>query len=270
MHTYHSIHRSLRVGLFGALLSSQAWSGQPLITDDTGTLGAGGNQIELTYGHQRDAVDGFSGETITRSLPLTYTRGVTNTLDLYVGAAHQRIAVDDGAGTTATEVGWGNVAFGGKWRFYENTESKFSMGVKPEIQLPVSEAVEARGLGIGRASYGITMIATQETDFGAVHFNLASNRVNYALSANQNAVRRDQYRVSVAPVWQASEKLKLALDLGARTRPDVTGDPWTRYIEGGLVYASNADLDLALGVIHNFSGGNVNSTQLLMGLTWRY
>ena len=269
---FENMKIGMRLGLgFGfVLLSSPAWSYQPLVTDDTGTQGAGGNQIEVSYGHQRDTVNGVSGETITRTVPLVFTRGVTDTLDLYVGATRQRIHTDDGAGTTGAETGWGNVAIGAKWRIYENEASKLSLGLKPEVQFAVSDGEEARGLGAGRTSYGMTFIATRETAFGAVHFNLAANRVNYSLQANQDALRSDQYRVSVAPVWQATEKLKLALDLGVRTNPDVTRDPWMGYVEAGLVYSPRDDFDLALGVIHNTNDGNANTTQMLVGLTWRF
>lgn len=263
-----SIRQTLGCGF--VLLSSSAWSMQPLITDDTGTQGAGGNQIEVSYGHQRDSVHGVSGETTTQTVPIGFTRGVTDALDVYVGATHLRIHTDDGAGTTGTETGWGNVAIGAKWRFYENEASKFSLALKPEVQFAVSDGEEARGLGAGRTSYGMTFIATQETAFGALHLNLAANRVNYSLPANQDAFRRDLYRVSVAPVWQASEKLKLALDLGIRTHPDVTQNLWMGYVEVGLVYSPTDDIDLALGVIRNIKDGDGDTTQALLGLTWRF
>lgn len=269
MDKHHCIHSCGLVGL-GILLSCSAWSAQPLITDDTGTVGAGGNQIEVSYGHQLDTVDGVSGETITGTVPLVFTRGVTDTLDLYVSTTGQRIHADDGVGTTGTQTGWGNVAIGAKWRFYENHAAKFSLALKPEVQFAVSDGEEARGLGAGRTSYGLLLIASQETAFGAVHFNIAANRLNYSLQANQAAIRADQYRVSIAPVWQATEKLKLAVDLGARTRPDVMQDPWMGYVEVGLVYSPGDDLDLALGVVHNTNDGNAHTTQVLWGLTWRF
>jgi hypothetical protein len=70
------------LGFSLVLLSSSVWSFQPLITDDTGTQGTGAIQVEVSYGHQRDAMEGVSGETNTRSLPLVFTRGVTDALDL--------------------------------------------------------------------------------------------------------------------------------------------------------------------------------------------
>lgn len=260
----------LGLGFSFVLLSSSAWSFQPLITDDTGTQGAGASQVEVSYGHQRDTVEGVSGETTTRSVPFVFTRGVTDTLDFYIGTTGQRIHTNDGAGTTGTQTGWGNVAVGAKWRFHENDATGFYLALKPEVSFAVSEDEEARGLGAGRTSYGLLLIATQETGFGAVHFNIAANRLNYSLQANQAAIRADQYRVSIAPVWQATKKLKLAVDVGVRTNPDRLRDPWMGYVEVGLVYSPGDDLDLALGVVHSTNDGNAHTTQVLWGLTWRF
>jgi hypothetical protein len=46
---------------------------QPLITDDTGTQGAGGNQIEIAL--DRLEFNSAGATTKTRTLPLVYTRG---------------------------------------------------------------------------------------------------------------------------------------------------------------------------------------------------
>lgn len=254
----------------GLMLAPSAWSFQPLITDDTGTQGAGTHQMEMASGYQRDALGGGGGETTLLTVPLVFTSGLTNTLDLYASVANQRIHVEGGAGMVGTETGWSNVAVGAKWRFYENDVSRLSLGIRPEVQWPVSEDTEYRVLGMGRASYGVALIASQETAFGAVHFNLTVNRLNYALQANRDSFRADQYRVSIAPVWQVADSVKLALDLGIRSNPDVTQNQPLRHVEVGLVVSPHASMDLALGVIRNISIDQAFSVQALAGLTWRF
>src|SRR5512134_3402934 len=64
-----------------AMFASSTAAFQPLITDDTGTQGAGGNQVELALNRQE--VKGAGDTTITRTLPLVFTRGITDALDLY-------------------------------------------------------------------------------------------------------------------------------------------------------------------------------------------
>ena len=77
------------LGLLGAALTSTAIGYQPLVTDDTGTQGKGGNQVEA--GVNRDREDSAGDVTTTHTLPVTYTLGLSNSLDVFVGANHARV-----------------------------------------------------------------------------------------------------------------------------------------------------------------------------------
>lgn len=248
-----------------ALLPGLACAFQPLVTDDTGTQGAGGNQIEVSYNR---TVDRTPGErSVTHEVPLVFTRGITDALDLFIGIARQRLV----AGAPApAEGGWGNTVVGAKWRFYEDDARKRSLAFKPEVQLPVSGTREARGLGTARASYGAGVLLTQETAFGAVHANAAVERVNYADDALNQAERRTRYRLSVAPVWDLAPDWKLAVDAGAVTNPDPSARSYLLYAELGAIYSPSKDLDLAFGIVRNFRDGNLTTTQATIGLTWRF
>lgn len=237
---------------------------QPLITDDTGTQGAGGNQLEGSLSRTNDKYT--SGEDVTREAVAVYTRGITDTLDVFLGLPYQRISP---AGAMK-ESGWSNTALGAKWRFHDDDKSKLSFALRPELQLPVSDSKEARGLGTARTAWRLDLLMTQETGFGAVHANLASTRVNYEDSALNDATRQSQYRLSVAPVWDVTGQWKLAFDTGITTNPDRTQKSRMGYVELGAIYAPIKDLDLALGVIRNVSDGPVKSTQLTGGVTWRF
>lgn len=248
-----------------ALVPAAALAFQPLVTDDTGTQGAGGNQLEASYNRTTDKAPG--SRVVTHEVPVTYTRGIADTLDLYIGIPHQRMVPNAPA---ATERGWGNTAAGAKWRFYENDASKLSFALKPQVLLPVSDSREARGLGTARTSYGVGLIMTQETGFGAIHANWMADRVNYADGALNAAERRTQYRLSVAPVWDVAATWKLALDAGLVTNPDRAEKARAGYIEIGAIYSPGKDLDLAIGVIRGTLDGSVRSTQLTAGVTWRF
>jgi hypothetical protein len=248
-----------------ALLPVAAWAFQPLVTDDTGTQGAAGNQIEAAYNRSSDKAPG--SRVITHEAPLVYTRGVTDALDVYVGIARQRIVPDAPA---LSEQGWGNTAVGAKWRFYDNDASKLSFALKPEIRFPVSESREARGLGTARTSYGLGLLLTQETGFGAVHANLVAERVNHADAALNAAERRTLYRLSLAPVWDVSESWKLAIDTGITTNPDRAARARMAYVELGAIYSPDKNLDLALGVMRNVMDNDADSWLATLGLTWRF
>src|SRR5262245_42786547 len=76
-----------------ALLPCLAAAYQPLVTDDTGTQGDGGNQLELTYTRFTDKEPG--AKAVLETLPLIYTRGVGDALEVYAGAAYVRFRPTD-------------------------------------------------------------------------------------------------------------------------------------------------------------------------------
>ena len=252
------------VAVCAALLPTGAAAYQPLITDDTGTQGAGGNQIELSYNRSVDKAPGT--RDVTTEFPFVYTRGVTDELDLFVGVGHLRIAPREGP----TERGLSNVAVGAKWRFYDNEASKLSFALKPEVLVPVSKSREARGLGTADLSYGLGLIATQETGFGAIHANLAVERVRYDDAALNAGERRTLLRLSVAPVWDVTEYWKLALDAGVLTNPDRSERAVMGYVEIGAIYSPTKNLDLAIGLVRNVRDGALSSTFFTAGVTARF
>jgi hypothetical protein len=257
----------LPISLLGciALLPAIASAFQPLVTDDTGTQGAGGNQLEAAYNRTADKAP--EAKVVTREVPLVFTRGIGDALDLYAGLSNQRIVPTAPA---TVEHGWSNAFFGAKWRFYENEASKLSFALKPEIQFPVSRSKEARGLGTARTSYSVNLVMTQETGFGAVHANLVAAHVNHADDALNAAERRTHYRLSVAPVWDVAEGWKLALDAGLVTNPDSSARARMGYLELGAIYSPGKDLDLAFGIVRNVGDGTSSTTQATLGLTWRF
>jgi hypothetical protein len=256
---------SIRPLALATLLPAVAAAFQPLVTDDTGTQGAGGNQIEAAYNRTVDKVSG--ARIVTQEMPLVFTRGVTDALDLYAGIGYQRIAP---AAPAMAERGFGNSAVGAKWRFFEDDANKLSFALKPEIRFPVSDNREARGLGTARASYSFGLLMTQETGFGAVHANLMADRANYSDEAINVAERRNLYRLSVAPVWDVARGWKLALDAGLMTNPDRAARARMGYVELGAIYSPGKDLDLAAGIIRNVGNGDVQTWQATAGFTWRF
>lgn len=81
-----------RLTAIAAALPAAALAFQPLITDDTGTQGKGGNQLEAGYNRTSDKAPG--GSSVTHEIPLVYTRGIADELDVYAGVTRMRIAPD--------------------------------------------------------------------------------------------------------------------------------------------------------------------------------
>ncbi len=248
-----------------ATLSSASLAFQPLITDDTGTQGAAGKQIEVGFVDKQASVAGDS--TRTRTLPLVFTLGDTETLDFYIGVTPTMIR-SNVPGVDAD--GLGNTALGLKWRFFENEGGGTSLAVKPEVRLPVSSGDEAAGLGAGATSYGLSLILSQDVAFGAIHFNLAAGRDEFLAASARPQV--NSRRVSIAPVWDLSEQWKLALEVGHESVSSAGDTTISQFVQLGAVFSPGKDLDFALGVLRNNDTATpqTSTTTATMGLTWRF
>lgn len=238
---------------------------QPLITDDTGTQGEGGNQLEVSYNHDRTRAVGETERV--HSVSAVYTYGLSDTVDIFASTAYSRIRSDIPGGDAG---GLGNTVLGAKWRFFENEETGTSLAVKPEIALPVSSSRESDGLGTGNTSGNLTFILSQEVPFGAVHFNAGVGRDRFRHS-DENPTT-DYKRVSMAPVWDISEQWKLALDLGTESARADGHTVRSRFAELGVIYSPDKNLDLALGYIHTTDDESPKSKtdSVTAGLTWRF
>ena len=108
---------SASAALAAALLLTQpALAVQPLVTDDTGTQGQGGHQIELSYAHSRETLSAAAGMTVKRDILLVLTTGFSDALDIYVAATEPQILIS-GAATNSRERGLGNIAIGANPNF---------------------------------------------------------------------------------------------------------------------------------------------------------
>lgn len=228
-----------------ASLSPLAPAFQPLITDDTGTQGSGGNQFEFSFNHDREEQAGAT--TRSRALPLVYTRGLSDALDVFA---------------QANEGGSGNPSFGFKWHFHENQDSKTSLGMKAEVRHPPHP--RARGL----TTYGITAILTQEVAFGAIHSNLHSSQDRFRDPVNFPRITK--MRLSVAPVWNVTDQLKLALDIGNEHATSAGVRSVSNITELGLIYSPGMDLDIAAGILRTVDDAMLRTTTATIGASWRF
>lgn len=97
-----------RLATLTVFLATGAQAYQPFTTDDTGTQGVKGNQLEFSYTSARARAAGQT--TLTGDESLVLTRGISDTLDLFVSTAYQRHPVS----------GPQNSAIGAKWRFWDD------------------------------------------------------------------------------------------------------------------------------------------------------
>lgn len=238
---------------------------QPLVTDDTATQGPGGNQLEFSFSRYLAMGSGSADQLL--SLPVGFTRGLTETLDVFVGSRYIQIR----SSTPGDEAsGSGNSSLGAKWRFYESDGSKTSFAVKPEIVFPLGAAGEASGLGTGKTSGNLTLVLTQEVPFGAIHVNAGAGRYRFRNSSTNPDTTTA--RASISPVWDSAEHWKLALDMGVESASAGDVRIGSRFVELGAIYSPGKELDVALGLLRvSFNQSRQPVAQVAtVGITWRF
>ena len=133
------------IALFSSLaLAAPARAAQPLITDDTGTQGRGGQQVELSQSSERASQAGLRSRS--RASGLTYTFGVSEQADVFLGTSFLGLRPASSAPTS----GWGSTVLGAKWRLWDLESSKTSLAIKPEWIMPVRAHASPVTWGLAR------------------------------------------------------------------------------------------------------------------------
>jgi hypothetical protein len=221
-------------------------AGHPLITDDTGTQRRGKFQVEINgeYSYDEETADGVKMEENAVELSTSMSYGLSESADLVVGVPHQWVSAKEDDVETIDEDGISDVVVEFKWRFYE--KDSLSFAIKPGISLPTRD--EEKGLGNGRISYSVILIATKEAGRWAFHINGGYMRNEYSLDGDEAANRNDLWHLSVASEYSATDYLKLATNVGIERNPDRSSDTHPAFILGGLIYSISESVDVDFGV----------------------
>lgn len=226
--------------------AGQAHAFFPFVTDDTGTQGQGGNQLELNYEFVKEYSDEIdeSGRLIntatgiSNSVPVTYTFGVTDNVDIFFGIARQTGPVN----------GWQNTEIGAKWVFAGDQSQGWSAAVKPSVILPVSSGMQDDGLGNARTNWGLAFVSSYLADGYEFHVNASYTSNRNETTASSEAQRTNIWSLSAAPVLVLNDQWKVGLDFGIETNPGYNSD-YSTFGEIGIQYAPMENLQFGLGLI---------------------
>ena len=216
----------------------------PFVTDDTGTQGKGGNQLEFAYEFVKEHAnqlneDGVKIGTETGTANVwfaSYTRGLTDDLDIFFGAARQTTPVN----------GWQNSEIGLKWVFAGDQGKGWSAALKPGVILPVSKSMQNSGLGNAETNWSLTLIGSYVHEDYEVHLNAGYSSNRYATTSTSESQRTNLWTISAAPVLVLNEQWKLGLDVGLTTNPGYNSR-YQAFGGLGLVYAPVENLQIGLG-----------------------
>jgi hypothetical protein len=239
------------------LPAAPCFAAHPLITEDTATQGRGNGQLELTlaYGHD-EATD---AKQDAADLAAVLTWGVRDTLDLLLTVPYSRADTEaDGAATTVH--GLGDVGLDAKWRFFE--AGGLSVALKAGATYPSGD--ETQGLGTGKSTFGVSLVAAYETAKWGGYLHVAHFR-NRNVLGEREAIRH----ASVALTHQLTDRLKLVADLGRFTSTDRAVSEDARFLTLGAIYGIRGDLDVDFGVKKGLSDPETDTT-LLLGTALRF
>lgn len=219
------------------LAARNVQAANPLITDDTGTQGAGKAQLEFTGEYNRSEQDGAVTKTITAPTMPVLTVGVLEDVDAVAGIGWQQVKTE-ADGVTDTQSGANDLGVDIKWRFHENSE--WSLALKPGATFATGDA--KKGLGNGKATGRLYLLATRQAGPLALHLNLGYIRNNNSLGQ-----RQDLFHLSGAGEWKCLPSFKLVGDLGIESRRQTGGqDP--AYALAGVIWSPLERLDLDAGI----------------------
>ncbi|MEK6672075.1 MAG: transporter [Nitrospirota bacterium] len=230
------IIKSLLFLFFCLSITPGVYAAHPLITDDTGTQGKGKYQLEINseYSHDRD--DGITLDTAEIRATLSY--GMTDNADIIIGLPYQSVRVKDPESTTR-ENGVSDISIEMKWRIYD--KDGFSLALKPGLTLPSGD--DEKGLGAGRATYSLLLVASKEMQPFVFHLN-----AGYIRNDNKADERVDIWHLSIASTVEVMKDLKLAANIGAERNSDKSSNTAPAFILGGIIYSFSESLDLDLGI----------------------
>jgi hypothetical protein len=259
--------RVLAAVLLTVLNVTPSFASHPLEGDDTATHGLGNYQLEINSeaGFDKQKQDGIETRTSSQQVATVLTAGLGERVDLAIGLPWQWLRVKQDGALTTSENGVGDLSLELKWRFLER--NGFSLAVKPGMTLPTGD--EDRGLGNGRVSGGVTMIATKEMAPLTMHLNARYFRNEYGLESDRQANRSDIYSASLSALFEVVKDLQLVAETGVQTNSDRTSRTCPAFATVGAIYSLKENTDLDLGVKYGLNEPATDLT-LLAGFTTHF
>lgn len=232
------------IAILGLLLFSVSGghAAHPLITDDAGTVGKGGVQLEINaeIAHDKEVLDDSATEKREAAeVAITLTYGITETLDVAVTVPYQWLSAHQNDDLIAREKGISDINLDLKWRFFQ--KDGWGLALKPGITLPAGN--EEKGLGNGRVTGRLFFITTKEIESWGFHLNLG-----YIRNENKGEDRFDLWHASAAAQVELFKDLKAVANIGIETNPAAGSSTHPVFALGGLIYDLSEKISLDAGV----------------------
>jgi hypothetical protein len=248
-------------------LFTDSYAAHPLITDDTGTQGKGKFQIEINgeFTANKETEDDVTTKETSGEVASIVSYGPVDNADIVLGIPYQWAETKEDGDVTSDEHGTGDMSIEVKWRFYEKDGLSFAL--KPGITLPTGD--EDKGLGTGKASYGLMLITTEETGAWAFNLNLGYMHNEYKLEEDEDANRKGIWHSSLSSQVEVMKDLTAVANIGVERNPDKESNMHPAFVLGGLIYSIAENLDIDMGIKTALNKPETDLT-FLAGMAMRY
>jgi hypothetical protein len=211
-------------------VSTQA--GPPFVTDDPEPPPPGGWEINVPF-----ILEHTPGTTEMDAPLFDLNYGLPDIqlkLEIPVEIIH-----DDSDGTVS---GAGDLLLGVKWRFLNNEQSKFQVGVYPQLLVPTGD--HSRGLGEGQPGFVLPLLAQKSWDKWTLYGNVGF----WWRSAHES---RDYFYAGAVLEREINERLELGVELfgnstkerGGRSRVGFNlGGKWKLGEHLNLLFSGGRDI----------------------------
>lgn len=234
---------------FFLVFASTAHAAHPLVSDDTGTQGVGGYQVEVNTDWLRDA------GVKTRTATATLTRGMTESIDVYLDTPY----------ALSQPTGFNDIGLGLKWRLFES--NGLSVGLKPELSIATGN--QEKQLGDGRSGGVLTVLTQYELGAWTWLFNLGTELHRYSSASSQDEYRRYINKASVGFTYQLDDQWLFVMDSGIQSHASKTEKKDPRFALVGLIYSLSEDAELDVGYKKALNSTETDR-QWGLGLTYRF
>jgi len=222
------------------LSTGTSFAAHPLVSDDAGTLGKGGIQIELNgdISTDKETVAGSTAKNDGSQIATTFGYGISDKLDVSFGIARPW-GNNDLDGIKSRDPGSVDLVLGMKWQIYEN--DGFTVAVKPG--LGYSYTVNAPDSDYA-TSYSAALVLSKELEPLAFHLNVGYAYNDYNLA---NGLRNSIWNFSGATTYEIVKNMKLVADIGAGTNEESGTNNMPAFALIGTIYTLSKNMDASVG-----------------------
>ena len=239
------------------MITQAAYALHPLNTDDTGTEGKGRWKLQVHGKWEHNEADGVVEDASKTKASVTV--GVAENIDIEVGQPYKFKRKDDNGAESKTN-GLADTEIEMKWRFYER--NRLSFALLPSLTFPAGN--DEKGLGAGKVTSGLFLLATRELNPWAFHVN-----VGYVRNANTADDRTDIWHLSAATEYKVAKGFVIVGETGIQSNEEKASGIYPVYATAGVRFYVVKNIKLDLGLRIGLSKAEPDYT-VLPGITFKF